>query len=267
MLIIKKVFIFCILYCFTSPLLAVPIVANSNLKTINISAGEWPPFLSESLPHQGAVAHLIRDIYAEAGMQVNFTFLPWGRAYHDTNNGKYDATAVWMHSKERENAYYYSDAVLNERFVFFYQQKNHFDWQSIADLKGLIIGGGLSYSYGAAFDQAIENGVFALSRVGTTEQNFRRLAIGRIDVFAEEISVGYHTLNSQAPELIKDITHHSKPLLINTSFLLFPNKVEQSEKLLQIFNLHLAQFKQDGRYQAYFKGLEQGDYLPLYITK
>ncbi|MFY8325639.1 substrate-binding periplasmic protein [Pseudoalteromonas sp. ZZD1] len=267
MLTIKKVFIFCVLLCFANKLVAVPIAANSNLKTINISAGEWPPFLSESLPHQGVVAHLIRDIFAEAGMQVNFTFLPWGRAYHDTNNGKYVATAIWMHSKERENVYHYSDAVLNEKFVFFYQQKNHFDWQSIADLQGLIIGGGLSYSYGPAFDQAIEDGVFDLSRVATTEQNFRRLAIGRIDVFAEEISVGYHTLNSQAPELIKSIIHHSKPLLINTSFLLFPKNVAQSEKLLEIFNSNLAQFRQDGRYQAYFKGLEQGDYLPLSNTR
>lgn len=267
MLTIKKVFIFCVLFCCTSPLLAVPIAANSNLKTINISAGEWPPFLSEALPHQGVVAHLIRDIFAEAGMQVNFTFLPWGRAYHDTNNGKYDATAVWMHSNERESIYHYSDAVLNEKFVFFYQQKNHFDWQNIADLQGLIIGGGLSYSYGPAFDQAIEDGVFALSRVATTEQNFRRLAIGRIDIFAEEISVGYHTLNSQSPELIKYITHHSKPLLNNTSFLLLPNKIEKSKKLLKIFNSNLAQFRQDGRYQAYFKGLEQGDYLPLRNTK
>lgn len=108
-----------LLLCSTSNVLAVPMKSTLDTKSIAISAGEWPPFLSESLPYQGVVAHLIKDIFNEAGIQVNFTFLPWGRAYHDTYNGKYAATAVWMHSKERVNNYNYSDALLSEKFVFF----------------------------------------------------------------------------------------------------------------------------------------------------
>ncbi|MGO2372574.1 transporter substrate-binding domain-containing protein [Pseudoalteromonas sp. KG3] len=249
-----------LLLCSTSNVLAVPMKSTLDTKSIAISAGEWPPFLSESLPYQGVAAHLIKDIFNEAGIQVHFTFLPWGRAYHDTYNGKYAATAVWMHSKERVNNYNYSDALLSEKFVFFYKKDNHFEWHNFNDLRGLIIGGGLSYSYGPKFDKAVAEGIFDLSQVSSTEQNFRRLSAGRIDAFAEEINIGYHTLYNQHPELADTITHHPHPILLNNSFLLFPNNAEQSEELLQIFNLHLKQFRQDGRYQAYFKGLEQGDY-------
>ncbi|MCQ8878007.1 transporter substrate-binding domain-containing protein [Pseudoalteromonas shioyasakiensis] len=257
---IKKTVFFCLLLCFANKLVAVPAVVNPNLKTINISAGEWPPFLGESLPYQGVVAHLIRDIFAQAGIQVHFTFLPWGRAYHDTNNGKYDATAVWMHSKDRTNAYLFSNAVLSEQFVFFHLKKNDFDWRDLNDLRGLIIGGGLNYSYGPVFDQAIEKNTFELSRVSSTEQNFRRLSVGRIDIFAEEKNVGYYTLNNQHPELADTITHHPTAFLTNESFVLFPKNTEQSEQLLTTFNHYLLQFKQDGRYQAYFEGLQKGDY-------
>ncbi|MGO2477054.1 MAG: substrate-binding periplasmic protein [Pseudoalteromonas sp.] len=239
---------------------AAAVELNTDIITLEISAGEWPPFLSNALPHQGVVAHLISDIYSEAGIKVNFTFLPWSRAYHDTLQNKYAATAVWMHSPDRTPDYLYSDAVLSEKFVFFYNKKSDFDWQQLTDLNGLLLGGGLGYSYGPKFDKALAKGGFDMSRVNSTEQNFRRLALGRIDAFAEEQSVGYYILNHQLPELADDITHHTKPLLINKSFLLFPKNTANSEKLLSTFNQQLVKFKQSGRYDTYFKGLEQGDY-------
>ncbi|GAB2916912.1 substrate-binding periplasmic protein [Rheinheimera gaetbuli] len=233
---------------------------HTHLTELQISAGEWPPFLSESLPHQGVVAHLIRDIFAQAGYQVSFSFLPWARAYHDTANGKYAATAVWMLAEDRTKDFLYSEPVLSEQFVLFHLKQRRFEWQQLTDLRGMLLGGGLGYSYGPAFDEALNNRVFKMSRVGSTEQNFRRLAAGRIDVFAEEISVGYHTLNHQLPELADAISHHPKPLLVNQSFLLLPHNSPDSAKLLALFNLHLQQFKHSGRYQSYFDRLAQGGY-------
>ena len=34
---------------------------------LRISAGEWPPYLSARVEHQGPVAHLISDLLAEEG--------------------------------------------------------------------------------------------------------------------------------------------------------------------------------------------------------
>lgn len=230
--------------------------------TLNISTGEWPPFLSESLPHQGVIAHLITDLFAQANIKVNFTFLPWPRAYHDTINDKYAATAVWMFEQQRTEDYFYSEPVLNERFVFFYHKKRPFDWQNLNDLKGLLLGGGLAYSYGEEFDKALQAGLFDMSRVSTTEQNFKRLAMGRIDAFAEEKSVGYHILAGQLPTIKNAIVHHPRPLLINKSFVMFPKNNEYSKQWLEIFNQQLLKFKQNGRYQTYFDALDNGAYQP-----
>lgn len=230
--------------------------------TLNISTGEWPPFMSESLPHQGVIAHLITDLFAQANIKVNFTFLPWPRAYHDTINDKYAATAVWMFEQQRTEDYFYSEPVLNERFVFFYHKKRPFDWQNLNDLKGLLLGGGLAYSYGEEFDKALQAGLFDMSRVSTTEQNFKRLAMGRIDAFAEEKSVGYHILAGQLPTIKNAIVHHPRPLLINKSFVMFPKNNEYSKQWLEIFNQQLLKFKQNGRYQTYFDALDNGAYQP-----
>lgn len=226
--------------------------ASKNLIPITISAGEWPPYLSAELPEQGLAAKLIRDIFLEAGYQVHFQFLPWARAYQDTKQGRYAATAVWMKVPTREADYWYSDAVLEEQFVFFHLASTPFQFKSLDDLRHVHLGGGLGYSYGAAFDAALAAGQIKMSRVGDTEQNFRRLLKGRIQAFPEEIHVGYQVLQNELSEFATQISHHPNPLLVNQSFVLFPKNSVQSIALQTIFNRGLAEFRKSGRYQQYF---------------
>lgn len=249
----------------TKSLAAEPVSAMPTV--IEISTGEWPPFLGEELPKQGVIARLIRDIFAEAGIEVQFTFLPWSRAMRDTINGKYAATAVWMFAEERAKNLIYSEPVLDERFVFFYRKSQPFYWQQLTDLQGMIVGGVSGYSYGPAFDAAVNNHILGLDIVGSVEQNFRRLALGRVDVVAEEISVGYHMLQQRMPDIANNITHHPQPLLINQSFLLFPKTNPQSAALNKLFNKLLQEFRASGRYDSYFDTLTTADsgsfYLPM----
>lgn len=235
--------------------------------SIEISTGEWPPFLGADLPEQGVIARLIRDIFAEARINVQFTFLPWSRAMHDTVNGKYAATAVWMFADDRAKNFIYSAAVLDEKFVFFYRKSQPFYWQQLTDLQGMVVGGVSGYSYGPVFDAAVKNHIIGLDIVGSVEQNFRRLALGRVDVVAEEISVGYHMLQQRMSDIANSITHHPQPLLINQSFLLFPKANPQSEALNLLFNTLLQEFRANGRYDSYFDTLttaESGSvYQPL----
>lgn len=225
---------------------------NKQLINIQISAGEWPPFLSESLPNKGIIANLISEVFHDAGYQVEFNFLPWVRAYQVTAQGEYSATSIWMYKKDRTEDFLYSDPVLNEKFVFFHLRDTPFDWSSMNDLSGKLIGGVLGYSYGPEFDKALEEGVFKQIRLPTVEQNLRMLAAGRTDIYAEEMSVANYTLLNSAPELTDLITYHPKPILENQSFLLFPKQDPNSQALLDAFNHHLQEFKLDGRYDSYF---------------
>ncbi|MBU1437038.1 MAG: transporter substrate-binding domain-containing protein [Gammaproteobacteria bacterium] len=250
----KLMFFFRLMVSFVC-LLSLPVVlanAPTPLKPLAISAGEWPPYLGADLPEQGMAARLIRDIFKDAGYQVTFQFLPWARAYQDSKQGRYAATAVWMKVPSREQDFWFSDAVLNETFVFFHLKSNPLYFESLADLANVRLGGGLGYSYGIAFDTEVAKNNIDISRVGDTAQNFRRLAKGRIQAFPEEMHVGYHVLKTQLPELAAQIDHNPKPLLINQSFVLFPKTSGNSEQLQQLFNHGLANYRANGRYQQYF---------------
>lgn len=74
-------------------------------ETLVIAVGDWPPYLSDTLPHQGTAARIIREAFAVEGYRVRFEFLPWARAYKDTGAGKYDGTAVWLKTPERKKRF------------------------------------------------------------------------------------------------------------------------------------------------------------------
>lgn len=222
------------------------------LKKLQFSAGEWPPYLGANLPGQGIAAQLIRDIFADAGYQVSFHFLPWPRAYRETLYGQYAATAIWMYAPERAIDFYYSAAVLEEEFVLFQLKAQPIQFDKLEDLAGVELGGGFGYSYGAAFDAAIAKGLLKMSRVSQTIQNFQRLQKGRIQAFPEEKQVGYHILRSQLPQSQHLFSHADTVILRNQSFVLFPKQSPDSQLLLQIFQQGLLQFQNSGRYQRYF---------------
>lgn len=227
-------------------------------RQLSISVGDWPPFFMANEPGHGSVARLVREIFADAGYKVEFNFLPWKRAYREAAAGKHHATAIWMYAADREQDFVFSDPVINERFVLFYRKDAPVQWTRMEDLAGLRLGGSIGYSYGPTFDRAVENGVVDVEWVASPELNFRRLLFGHIDAFPEEINVGYHILRRETDrEEARQITHHSKSVSENQSFLLFPKGEPETEKLRAIFNQGLKTFRDDGRYNTYFDSRSQ----------
>ncbi|WP_071871010.1 substrate-binding periplasmic protein [Atopomonas hussainii] len=238
-------------------------VGVASAQSLVLSVGDWPPYLSKDFKHQGVVAHLISDVLKDEGYDVRFRFLPWTRAYADAAAGKYAGTAVWMRKKEREADFLYSDPVLNEQFVFFHLQQDKFTWDKLSDLLGKKLGGGLEYSYGPEMDAYLSTGRLYMERVHTDEQNFSKLLRGRIDLYPQEVNVGYTALLTHfVADDVARITHHPKPLLNNLSFLLVPRSRPDSHELLKRFNKRLAMYRESGRYERYFHDLRQGKYLP-----
>lgn len=228
---------------------------------VSITVGEWPPFISQNLKHNGFIAHLIQDVLSQAGYQANISFYPWTRAYKTAALGRANATAVWMYKAEREQDFYYSEPVLDEEFVFFRLKESAFDWQSIDDLKAFKLGGLLGSSYGQAFDLALKEKRIEAEFVPDTKLNFLNLLAGRVDAFPLEKSVGLASMRKLlTPEQQAQIDYHPSLLLKNHSYLLVSKAIENGEELIKDFNLALKAFRQSGRYQAYFDDFAAGKY-------
>ncbi|OAJ94384.1 ABC transporter substrate-binding protein [Vibrio bivalvicida] len=217
--------------------------AKSSPEVIQIAAGNWAPFIGETLENYGHVGDTIQQAFANQGYQVEFHFYPWKRAYKKASEGEYVATAVWMYAEERTEFFKYSDPVAQEQFVFFHLQEIPFDWQSLADIEGKQLGGGLGYSYGAELDQMLEHKRISMNRVESPEKAFQLLKYRRVELVPEEKHIGMYALSQLPLETQKLITYHPKPFLTNDSYLMFSKAHPKAQALMEVFNQGLAQLK------------------------
>src|SRR5690606_13605971 len=142
---------------------------------------------------------IVRDAFREAGYEVELRYFPWPRALLAGEKGQVDGTFVWSHKPEREANFLYSDAVGEYGYVFFHLKSTPFDWRSLDDLYRFKIGGTTSYNYGEEFLQAGQDGRLSLEWVSSDELNWRKLMAGRIDLFPQDIFVGYAQLADLFP--------------------------------------------------------------------
>lgn len=248
-------------FALVASVLFLPLNVSASEESIDVTVGEWPPYISQDLPNNGVVSEIITEVFSEMGIKATIRFLPWGRAYEDTAIGKYGATGVWMHKEEREVDFLYSDPVLTEEFVFFHKKSFLFDWKEIENLQGLNIGGGLKYSYGVEFDSALAAGLLKLERINDIHLNFKKLLSARIMLYPQEKNVGYSDLKKYySHEEQQQITHHPRPLLNNLSYVLFPRSLPESAKLVAEFNKQLRLFRESGRYDQQMQSLNTGSF-------
>ncbi|WP_415906616.1 substrate-binding periplasmic protein [Neptuniibacter sp. QD72_48] len=236
--------------------------AGSQLE-VNLTAGEYPPYQSQKLKHYGVVSRIVSEAFALEGVQVNFTFMPWKRAYPSILEGKLDGVGYATKKKEREKYFYFSEPIFQKTRVFFHHIDHSFDWNTIEDLKGLQIGALSGYAYNDEFDLAAKQRIIIVQRVETHQQNIGKLVLGnRIDLAISTINQGYDVLQRAYPQAKKFITYHPKPLHSPNMHLMLSRKVEKNKELIVLFNRGLKKLKESGKLEQYFKESQQGEYLP-----
>lgn len=229
---------------------------------IRIAVGEWPPFISEDLKHYGFAARIITEAFACEGIKVEYDFFPWARSMYYAKNGTFDGTAIWSRKPEREQDFYFSDQVLSTKWVFFHRKDFTFDWKTIDDLKNIPIGATIAYVYGEGFEEAERSGKIDVDRAPHDELNFRKLLAGRIKLFPQEIEAGYAQMQKIfKPEEKEQITHHAKPFKDDPHYLLLSNKLQNNQRLMELFNKGLKKLKDSGKIDQYIKESRAGDYV------
>lgn len=129
-----------------------PSAADDALKPIDITIGEWKPYVSRNLEGYGEVTQKITLILERLGYRPNYMFMPWGQAEmlvrKNAENSGPRGTFPFLRSGDRENHFYFSKKpILKECIVFFYNKekiKTHSNekavLKSLEDLKNYKLG-------------------------------------------------------------------------------------------------------------------------------
>jgi polar amino acid transport system substrate-binding protein len=197
-------------------------------EAIILANGEWPPFLSSSLPEYGFASHIVSQSFKEVGVDDEFA--------------------------------YFSEPVLQLNEVLFSLKKHPLQWSKIEDLSGLEISLALGSTPGI-FKQPIAEGWISLIRTKDIESGFRMLLSGRIDACPVIDSVGHYLLRTkfsqEEREKIMSSVKYSEVVYYR---LMLSKSVKENKQLMVKFNQGLKALKDSGRYARMEKDFYSGKY-------
>ncbi len=228
---------------------------------ITLASGEWAPYVSEELKHEGIVSRVVRESFELRGIDVEFVYLPWKRSIEEAKSGKWDGTLPWLKNEEREADFWFSDPIAHENVVFFHKNDIDFEWETVDDVKGYTIGGTVGYYYGEEFDSAEKNGTLIIDRAVEDKMNFQKLDAGRVDIVICEIDVGYEIIDKLfSAEKEKEFIHHPTPISSNSLFLLLSKNITENAGLIESFNMGLRRLTESGKVEQYWNESRRGIY-------
>lgn len=166
-----------------------------DLKPLELVTGEYPPYVSPSLPNHGSFAKRLDSILRQNGYQVTLKFYPWARCEQLVKNDVFPATFPYVTSDDRLKQFLFSKALMHTVVVFFYYGQNPVKegmFQELSELRHLKIGAIKGYYYEPEFKHIGLNMLYSYNEV----DSLRALKLGRIDLFPIDRKVGSYLIHT-----------------------------------------------------------------------
>lgn len=222
---------------------------------IRLAVGEWAPYTSQ----EDAQGKLLEEVTSRAfeleGITVEYAYFPWKRSYVLALNGEMDGTLPWNNSAERSQQFHVPmTSLVKDENVFFHLKSTPFDWNRLEDIRNYRVGVTIGYQEEAAYKAA---GIRA-DAVSSEELNFKKMRLGRIDVYQTSKQVGYVTLAKIfTPAELSLFTHHPKVVYESEFFVLFSRKTARGKYLAERFDAGLRKLKASGEYDRILARLKK----------
>ncbi len=166
-----------------------PIPSEATHDHVVLAIDEWPPFFSKNMKEYGLTPHVIKEAFAAVGVKTQYVIRPWKRCLDKAGAANWNGSPGWIKTPERlKNFYFSAKPVLTSKIVLFHRKDAPLNWDTYDDLKGMIIGGTLGYSYGKEFDKYEKEGMFTVERAAKDVYNIKKLFKKRIKLNFDKIT-------------------------------------------------------------------------------
>jgi len=197
-------------------------------------------------------------IFKELNVEHDFKFVNWGskRVKTEIEKGNAELHFSLSKKKEREKLYIYPQQSYHSQLYSFFiraKDKGKIKYDSMSDLKGLIVGATQSYTYTNEFWNAGLN----LDVTTNNSLHINKLLKGRIDIAPLKMHACLYELNKMGER--EKIVVLPKPLTERASYAAFSRASSQKEKqrVIENYDRIIRRLKSDGTiknlYVKYFK--------------
>lgn len=237
--------------------------------TLLFTGHQHPPWHFESEDGEliGINIDLSKTICKRLKLKCKFEYMPWVRSWQSMKDGKTQAIMSASRKKARQDYLYYPEEDIRiSEYVFFVHKDNYNklingSYEEVSNHKLKVgIQNGASYDKTFWKNFPYLNGSFEydpdarnynkqLHPVSMPEQNFRKLASKRIDVFLFDRDVGLYQLKKLGLE--DTITHYSVVLFSKGYPISFSktSNFPNLEKIEKQFEQELIKLKKESTYR------------------
>jgi polar amino acid transport system substrate-binding protein len=240
----KKCFIVVLLIGF----IGIGIIPASAAEELPLLADEWPPYVSKNMDGYGFCTEIVTAAVQEMGMTPKYSFVPWKRGLFMTKAGEAFAIFPAAVTSDRQKEYDFSDMILENRSVFFYNRQNMKQppsWTNPEDLKPYRIGGVSGYSYVSAFAEA----GLKVDYSPTEEANLKMLYAQRVNLMITDERVGWYLIGQMYPNERDLFGVLEKPFITGNSHLMVSRTYPNARQLTDRFNQALQRIKENGTFK------------------
>lgn len=232
------------------------------LDEVVLANGEWAPYQSAKLPHQGFASHVVSEAFRLAGIQVIYRFYPWARAEAMVRGGGVAGSLVWSETPQRRAFAWFSDPVIVDDEVVFHLATRKMKTERIEDFYGLTMAT-FNGSRLGAWQEAIDAGRIRSYVVKDIEAGMRQLLIGRLDFIPLIRSVGFSVLRQHFTPREQAAIVAEPHVFVRAEYgVMFSRKQPGGEALLRRFNAGLAKLKASAEYRQMARDFAAGKYDP-----
>lgn len=211
-------------------------------ETVTLSANDFPPYNSPSLPNNGMLGAITSAAFAKMGDKVVISYRPWARALKEGKKGLTQGVIAVWHSPERANYLAFSHPIYTSKIGFYARTNFRPDVSNLSKLKNLRIGVVQDYANPPAFTAA----QLQTDEVPDDTTNLVKLANGRVDLVLIDKDVANYIINHRLSAL-KDKLLWLEPTVSTVSvYNTFSKQSPGWEKRLANFNKGLALIQKDG---------------------
>lgn len=186
-----------LIFLLASLLTHIPSVA----KTYHCVSFEYPPLVTHAQGAQptGFAVELVERIFRKLDARLTVTLYPWERAMAMMRLGEADCIFTIYRVPERELFIDYSEQIVATQMIHLYARKGaSVTFNGDLNLiRGLRVGVVRQINYGPRFESARHT--LLIDEAASVEQNFRKLAAGRVDVVPSNLATASATLALLGP--------------------------------------------------------------------
>lgn len=217
--------------------------SKAQAETLLFYEDYWPFSYIENAQTKGLYYDLATSIFDSMEQEYSVEVYPFKRSLMLSMGGKGLVVGIFK-TDERSMNLEFSEPFYQEESVLFVNKNNKFAFNAISDLKGKQIGIKLGWSYGAEFDEAKESNLFT-TVVGSSQQIYRLLKLGRLDAVVDNKLSGISSINEF--KVSQTIDALPNPLVVGGIHI--AAKKGLKTELLKQFNHHVSRIRDTGEYQ------------------